>query len=364
MANYKRKKVKRYRRSFYTGAEKLKLAAGIAALLVVVLAVAWFAAPHVLDWATHTWYTVVKGRDLDQEAASSSAAVASSSQETADPTPDEAEPEVQPEPLNGKALNAGSWAVLDRSQLTDEAGITAAARQLAQQGTAYALITFKEASGSIYYASAVTNAADSIAADVVDAQRIAEILRQEGIIPVAQICAFQDPVAAYTDRSMAIHYSADMLWLDNVSAEAGGKPWLNPYSASAVQFVGDLIGELRDLGYEQVVLTGVQFPRYISAKQDFGTTNGNGRAAQLRADIAAWTERFGDSVVLWLSYTAQQCTSESKALEVPAVQLGMNYLMVTSDEVLDASARSALEQAAAAAGVAQIVICDNTSDFQ
>ena len=22
----------------------------------VVLAAAWFAAPHVLDWATHTWY--------------------------------------------------------------------------------------------------------------------------------------------------------------------------------------------------------------------------------------------------------------------------------------------------------------------
>lgn len=361
MANHKRKKVKRYRRSFYTGAEKIKLVASIAALLVVVLAVAWFAAPHVLDWATHTWYTVVKGRDLEQEAASSEPASSSVAEDPDISLPVEEDP--QPEPLDGKALNAGNWAVLDRSQLTSESSITAAAQDLAQQGIAYALITFKEASGNIYYASRVANAADSIAADAVDAQRIAAILRQEGIVPVAQICAFQDPVAAYTDRSMAIHYSADMLWLDNVSAEAGGKPWLNPYSSSAVQFVGDLIEELRDLGYEQIVLTGVQFPKYISAKQDFGTTNGNGRAAQLQADIAAWSERFGDSVVLWLSYTAQQCTAASKALEVPAVQLGMSNLLVTAEEGLDLSTRSELEQAAAAAGVAQLVICDNTSSF-
>ena len=40
----------------------------------VVLAAAWFAAPHVLDWATHTWYTVVKDRDLEAESASRAAA--------------------------------------------------------------------------------------------------------------------------------------------------------------------------------------------------------------------------------------------------------------------------------------------------
>ena len=33
-------------------------------ILVAVLGIGWLAAPHVLDWANHTWYTVVRNRDL------------------------------------------------------------------------------------------------------------------------------------------------------------------------------------------------------------------------------------------------------------------------------------------------------------
>ena len=52
MARYpKRQKVKRYRRSFYTREMRLKKGIGIAVLVVAVLAAAWVAAPHVLDWA-------------------------------------------------------------------------------------------------------------------------------------------------------------------------------------------------------------------------------------------------------------------------------------------------------------------------
>ena len=65
MAKYKRRpKVKRYRRSFYSRGMRIRKIVGIVVLVAVVLAAAWFAAPHVLDWATHTWYTVVKDRDL------------------------------------------------------------------------------------------------------------------------------------------------------------------------------------------------------------------------------------------------------------------------------------------------------------
>ena len=65
MAKYK--KVKRYHRSFYSPGMWAKKVVGIVVLVAAVLAAAWFAAPHVLDWATHTWYTVVKDRDLEAE---------------------------------------------------------------------------------------------------------------------------------------------------------------------------------------------------------------------------------------------------------------------------------------------------------
>ena len=72
-------------------------------LVLVVLGAAWLAAPHVLDWATHTWYTVVKNRDLEAEsasraAASSEAAASAAAEEAASSQP---EPE-QPKELDGK----------------------------------------------------------------------------------------------------------------------------------------------------------------------------------------------------------------------------------------------------------------------
>lgn len=279
MAKYKRQKVKHYHRSFYSRETRVKRGIGIVVLVAAVLAAAWFAAPHVLDWATHTWYTVVKDRDLEAESASRAEAAASSaaaSSAAASQAASEPEPEKE-KPLDGKAITGGSWAELDVTALTDEAAIRAAARQLKQQGADYALVTLKDAAGTVYYASGVANAAQSITESPVNAANIAAILREEGIIPAAQLAAFTDPVSVYTDRSMGVHYDGNSLWLDNVSAAKGGKAWMNPFAASAVQYVGDLIEEVQGMGYEQVVLTGVQFPNIITRKQDFGASGGKSR---------------------------------------------------------------------------------------
>ena len=75
MAKYpKRQKVKRYRRSFYSREMRVKKGIGIAVLVLVMLGAAWLAAPYVLDWATHTWYTVVRNRDLSASSPASASA--------------------------------------------------------------------------------------------------------------------------------------------------------------------------------------------------------------------------------------------------------------------------------------------------
>ena len=132
MARYpKRQKVKRYRRSFYTREMRLKKGIGIAVLVVAVLAAAWVAAPHVLDWATHTWYTVVRNRDLSassavSESASSGAQSTAASEPAASSVP-EKEPELE---VKGTDIVTGLWAEVDVTTLTDEAAIRSAARQL------------------------------------------------------------------------------------------------------------------------------------------------------------------------------------------------------------------------------------------
>ena len=112
---------------------------------------------------------------------------------------------------------------------------------------------------------------------------------------------------------------------------------------------------LKLLGVEQVVLTNVQFPK-LSKKQDYGTTNGVSRADQLKADIAALQDRLSGKVTLWFSYTLDQCNNSSVALDVPALTLGVQNLLVTSDAAMDADALQALETAAMDAGVENLTV--------
>lgn len=140
----------------------------------------------------------------------------------------EVQPEVVTPAVDGTAIVEGSWAEADITALTEEASIRTAAQQLASQGVKYAVVTLKDSTGVVYYASQVPAAAASPASVTVDPARVAAIFREEGLIPVAKLAAFRDPAGARADHAMAIGYKGQAyLWLDN-KASADGKPWLNP----------------------------------------------------------------------------------------------------------------------------------------
>ena len=365
MAKYKRQKVKHYHRSFYSREMRVKRGIGIAVLVVAVLAAAWFAAPHVLDWATHTWYTVVKDRDLEAESASRAEAAASSAAASSAAASQAASEPEEEKPLDGKAITGGSWAELDVTTLTDEAAIRTAAQQLKAQGAAYGVVTLKDTDGLVYYASRTAVGAANAAPTLIDPALVASIFKEEGIIPVAELAAFRDPAGARADHALAIRYkNQEYLWLDN-KASAGGSPWLNPYAAETVQYIGDLIAELQQDGFEQVLLENVQFPSSTSSKQDYGTTGGVDRAGQLAADITAWQTRFGDTVTLWYGYTLAEVTGTSTTLGAPAPQLGVKNLLVKvpASSTLDGTAREELTLSLTEAGVEHIVIRDNAAGY-
>ena len=366
MARYnksRRPKLKRYRRSFYSREMRLKKGIGIAILVVAVLVAAWLAAPHVLDWATHTWYTVVRDRDLSasSSAASTADSTAASEAAAASQVDESAEETV----TTGTEIVEGSWAAVDIAALTSDASIDAAAQRLAAQGAKYALVTLKDETGAVYYDSQVAGAAGGVAATAVkvDPERIATIFKEAGLVPVADLHAFRDPCGARTVRSMAIHYTGqDYLWLDN-RADAGGNPWLNPYSSESVQYIGDLVAEVHAAGFDHVLLESVQFPSAQNGRQDFGSTGGVSRADQLTADITAWGQRFGGEVTLWYGYSLTQTTGTSTTLGAPALELGIENLVVDvpASSTLDEAGRIALEQQLADAGVVHGVIRDDAA---
>ena len=180
---------------------------------------------------------------------------------------------------------------------------------------------------------------------------------------VAKLAAFRDPIAARTDRNMAIGYTGQAyLWLDN-KASAGGNPWLNPYSDEAVQFIGDLIGEVQSMGFDHVLLENVQFPSAQNGKQDFGSTDGRDRSAQLAADIAAWDARFEGSVTLWYGYSLSQVTEGASTVGGSATALGVRNLVVEvpAKQTMDDTARNELRNTLSASGVEHAVFWDDAA---
>ena len=114
MAKYK--KVKRYHRSFYSPGMWVKKAVGIIVLVAVVLVVGWLAAPHVLDWATHTWYTVVRNRDLSASSETTASSAAASSEVTAEPAAS-SEARLHPQASSSRAAGAFWTRLRQRTKL-------------------------------------------------------------------------------------------------------------------------------------------------------------------------------------------------------------------------------------------------------
>ena len=121
----------------------------------------------------------------------------------------------------------------------------------------------KTREGEVTYRSSQTSVrnAGATASSAVDLKQRIEVARALGFDVIARIYAFEDATAPYQSADMAIRYETEdgVLWLDD-SVDAGGKPWLNPYSNTAQKYVLDIVYDAIDAGVDAVLLDGVRFP--------------------------------------------------------------------------------------------------------
>ena len=349
-------RVKHYRHSFYSGPQRIKRAAVVLVVLLVLFAVGWIIGPHVIDFGTRTWYSIRRG---GEEASSSS----QSQQAMVPESQPESVPEPTPEPTPVPAqVQDGKWSLVSMSGVDTPEKAAATAQQMAEQGVRYAVMTLKDEQGYIYYASSLPGAAQSVAATTFDAAAAAEAFRAAGVEPVAQICTFRDPKAPYADRTMGIHYQdSDYFWLD-AAGDAGGKPWLDPYSGSAIVFVNGLIQEARTMGFEQIILTGLQFPFTDGSNATYQVQNGESKPACLARLISGWqAEAEAEGGVLWVEYSLAQAAGKQPASLGGGTldQLGVQHLVIRTNPEEDPAVQEELlaaARAAAAAGGAEHVV--------
>ncbi len=137
----------------------------------------------------------------------------------------------------------------------DLTGVQVRIEQLSP-GTAV-LIDMKGPYGSFFYPSQLSAAVPSASTNVEEVGKLIQTLQKKGFYTIARISAFRDWSYVNTNgsgislRSAGTRYG----WLD-----PDGYFWLDPSSTAATSWITEVVLELRDMGFNEVLLADFRFP--------------------------------------------------------------------------------------------------------
>lgn len=215
--------------------------------------------------------------------------------EVSQPEGDPEAPDVitQPEPEPPPQTVTGLKGVyLPNSLVMNPAQLNAFLDGLADTSINAVMVDIKDKSGKVLFSTKHPEARewDAIASGAFDLSSLNQLLSDRGLSLIVRMSAFRDETAARGNTDYAVCYRAPgTTWLDNFP-EMGGKPWLNPYSQGARDYLTQLALEAVDCGAALVVLEDYHFPpNSLTGDAYFGDTGGASRNQAL-ADFARQLE--------------------------------------------------------------------------
>lgn len=267
---------------------------------MTVLVVAAVAVLVFIGWNIYVpLQRVLKGGSQTTESAgsrsssktSSASHAASRPSSSSKPTSSASTPAVRGIYLPGGTLTTAS--ISQTLQTAKSAGVTTAIAEL------------KSDDGVLHYASKISEVQNNgiVASGALDGAAIAQAITQSGMTPAARISCFKDPLAPTVMRDAAVKYAGNHStnWLDE-----SGNRWLNPYSATATQYLTDLATEAASMGFKQIYLDNVQFPSGAQSRLWYGD-NLPPRESTLQSFVTAVTQKVhaaGGTVTLVLPAAA------------------------------------------------------------
>lgn len=182
------------------------------------------------------------------------------------------------------------------NQFSDPESAKKFAENAVSKGINSAVVDIKKADGTIVYPTSVAAAQDAEAAAGA-AENFSEILsalKDGGLDVIGVVNCFNDPLMARSKNEMAVHYNnTNVIWLDN-SLDKGGKPWLNPYSQDAQNYITDIIKEVSSMPVDRIILAGVQFPSGYSL--DLATYDGEETGESRNKTLVSFIEQIEKTV--------------------------------------------------------------------
>lgn len=183
------------------------------------------------------------------------------------------EPEKQPEPPKRPEYKKLKAVYIPHEVAADQNKLDEFLTGLSDTQINAVMIDIKNYEGEVLFKSKNEMAVKwgVVAAGAIDLKVFAAKLRDRGLSLVVKMSAFRDPKAASAGRlEYAISYqNSGFLWLD-AAPEAGGRPWLNPYSGLTQEYLSSIALEAVGAGAEAVVLENVQFPDNSAVYASFG----------------------------------------------------------------------------------------------
>ena len=118
------------------------------------------------------------------------------------------------------------------------------------------VLELKAEDGFLRWRSGVA-AADSFAVNgELELRELIEPLKEQGVYLIAQLSALTDGAMALRNAPIALKSAVT----GQAYTDATGRAWLDPYSDSTRDYLLALITELRDMGFDEVLLSGVTCP--------------------------------------------------------------------------------------------------------
>lgn len=144
--------------------------------------------------------------------------------------------------IDGDALTnsiAASWDALDHLN----------------SGTAV-MIDVKGGYGSFYYSTTLPGSIKSASISTASVDEIIKDMNEKGFYTIARVSAFRDyEFGRKNVQSGLMHVNRKGLWPDE-----GGCYWLNPTDANVINWLTSIVLELKEMGFDEVLLTDFRFP--------------------------------------------------------------------------------------------------------
>ena len=118
------------------------------------------------------------------------------------------------------------------------------------------LIDMKGPYGSFFYPSELPAAVHSASTNVQAVAELVQTLQKKGFYTIARISAFRDWNFGNNNVSSGLYMlNRAGLWLD-----PDGYFWLDPANANTTSWISSVVLELRDMGFNEVLLADFRFP--------------------------------------------------------------------------------------------------------